>query len=1020
MHECLDDPLNGMSAAILHSPSVPTPRPVLPLSSSTRSLLRSAPLLFSLPQCIAELVENALDAAASHIHIVVDCGRLSFSVADDGRGMDRQELERCGVRHWTTKSKARGERGQCVFGARGEALASLADIATVDITTTASRHSSRQRHAHSAAASSSSSSPSSSRRISASTYHKRLSASSTAAVTSLSFSSPQSHGTTVAVSHLYSNLPVRRRLLLSRRDRERESIKRRIERISLVHRHVVFTVWDDEHRRQLLSKGRLTDLPSSFGELYRYDLAASFLPMMSLDEASVGLRLYVSSLTAGYHTRDYQFVYINRRPVVQPTLRRLINQCWQRCRLFMDGGPTPNMRVLHAVFVLLLEMDDDCYDCLLQSDKQLVVMTDEDAVIDAVRRCLHAGLISRYPVLQQKASELFGDVESDERLVGERVAEEEERKGGSEKENDSCVGNGAFIDLTGDVTVHLPSRCYSHLGDSCRVRPTFRSVEAAVPYSQARRSFSSFNHSNDRTAQPHASHSPSSAVPSAPASSVLTRPPPQSSPAIHVLEEEELLLDEPLIQSNEGANSRTLQESKADVEAGSSMEETRPSDETLCSPGEIEAEDVEVGGSFFPVFLERNSANGQTIQGRSSKRRKADVAVTSLRIEQPIDLTVAEGAVRCEKGAASSNEGSFLPTAHTLSSAASLSAQGRESRPVPAHRPPVRSLQSAFDEGEHKSTGDTGNAAMPAFVGAEPAARPVAFNPSTERLLSSQADCLTPHSSAAPFFRSSSPSQPSVLSLQKRMLQHARIVGQADHMYVLCLLDERHLVAVDQHAADERVRLEDLEAHIAQLVGSQPLAQPLQCQLTSIEVGTLQLYRQQLDRWGWRLVQDGEQTPNTYTVTHCPALLLPPVACLDSVAALHDYLAQLSHSLRSPSPPQLPQSLLALLHSRACKSAIRFGDRLSTPQQVGLVRALSRCQLPFQCAHGRPSMQPLADVSDRDERKQQQQQAEVGEGDGTLPKWWKERMRKQLGRLTAVREKHDTRGESAAQARLMV
>ncbi|KAJ1491404.1 hypothetical protein T484DRAFT_1612750, partial [Baffinella frigidus] len=40
----------------------------------------------------------------------------------------------------------------------------------------------------------------------------------------------------------------------------------------------------------------------------------------------------------------------------------------------------------------------------------------------------------------------------------------------------------------------------------------------------------------------------------------------------------------------------------------------------------------------------------------------------------------------------------------------------------------------------------------------------------------------------------------------------------------------------------------------------------------------------------------------------------------------------------------------------ACRGAIMFGDRLTSGASARLVRQLARCALPFQCAHGRPSM----------------------------------------------------------------
>lgn len=42
--------------------------------------------------------------------------------------------------------------------------------------------------------------------------------------------------------------------------------------------------------------------------------------------------------------------------------------------------------------------------------------------------------------------------------------------------------------------------------------------------------------------------------------------------------------------------------------------------------------------------------------------------------------------------------------------------------------------------------------------------------------------------------------------------------------------------------------------------------------------------------------------------------------------------------------------------------AIKFNDSLTLEESCQLIKALSSCQLPFQCAHGRPSMMPLADI----------------------------------------------------------
>lgn len=55
-------------------------------------------------------------------------------------------------------------------------------------------------------------------------------------------------------------------------------------------------------------------------------------------------------------------------------------------------------------------------------------------------------------------------------------------------------------------------------------------------------------------------------------------------------------------------------------------------------------------------------------------------------------------------------------------------------------------------------------------------------------------------------------------------------------------------------------------------------------------------------------------------------------------------------------------SVFKVLASHACHGAIKFGDKLSMQECTRLVQQLSSCQLPFQCAHGRPSITPLLNL----------------------------------------------------------
>ena len=57
-----------------------------------------------------------------------------------------------------------------------------------------------------------------------------------------------------------------------------------------------------------------------------------------------------------------------------------------------------------------------------------------------------------------------------------------------------------------------------------------------------------------------------------------------------------------------------------------------------------------------------------------------------------------------------------------------------------------------------------------------------------------------------------------------------------------------------------------------------------------------------------------------------------------------------------------PQAVKRVLAYKACHGALRFGDQLELQDCQTLLHKLSQCKLPFQCAHGRPTIVPLCNV----------------------------------------------------------
>eukprot|EP01052_Picozoa_sp_SAG31_P009829 SAG31_NODE_525_length_14489_cov_3.693815_17_plen_647_part_00 len=256
------------------------------------------------------------------------------------------------------------------------------------------------------------------------------------------------------------------------------------------------------------------------------------------------------------------------------------------------------------------------------------------------------------------------------------------------------------------------------------------------------------------------------------------------------------------------------------------------------------------------------------------------------------------------------------------------------------------------------------------------------------------------------------------LNISKEALGHLRVIGQFDKKIIICTLDptawqpsaspcssdgtsskpkqserqaHRMMVAIDQHAADERVQLERLQDATFGLDGDQMLFKAVECKggwggsrlywtFTPDEIGPLELHRRQLEQWGFalELVSEFPDRHRGHDLPNCRLMRwvrsLPEI---DGVRLGQYHLRGLLHQLASKNTvsddrggdgsgradvswrPLVIQDLLA---SRACHQAIRFGEVLTRLRCAELVQQLSRCRLPFQCAHGRPVLFPLGSL----------------------------------------------------------
>ena len=257
--------------------------------------------------------------------------------------------------------------------------------------------------------------------------------------------------------------------------------------------------------------------------------------------------------------------------------------------------------------------------------------------------------------------------------------------------------------------------------------------------------------------------------------------------------------------------------------------------------------------------------------------------------------------------------------------------------------------------------------------------------------------------------------------LDKAGLARAEVIAQVDAKFILARLPELSsqlsspprsedlLVLIDQHAADERIKVEALLAGLCQRPsgGARSIQSQLgygsgveTCHLGKVIVYEInakerRLFESQAShfaQWGvlYNCATNSSATLNrskNQTPKGCrlEVVALPPCIaerCRTEPKLLIEMLRgeawklETDQSYRSdgkqvasesiaPWVRQIqhcPQGILDMINSRSCRSAIMFNDELTLEECTALVRKLSQCAFPFQCAHGRPSMVPLVRI----------------------------------------------------------
>ena len=176
-------------------------------------------------------------------------------------------------------------------------------------------------------------------------------------------------------------------------------------------------------------------------------------------------------------------------------------------------------------------------------------------------------------------------------------------------------------------------------------------------------------------------------------------------------------------------------------------------------------------------------------------------------------------------------------------------------------------------------------------------------------------------------------------TLTKEMLLSVRVINQLDQKFIICKIDDL-LLAVDQHAADERVRYEKMEKQMFGECGQKRnlqvefLSRPLDVETNEHERYLLERFRACLESWGWSFSLSGQKKVSLFSVPKVMDVIL------DHQGFLKEFVSELEES--GGSRYLKPRSITKILQSKACRGAIMFGDTLDLRQceeimEVGLL-----------------------------------------------------------------------------------
>ncbi|MGB3848744.1 MAG: DNA mismatch repair endonuclease MutL [Tunicatimonas sp.] len=307
---------------------------------------------------VKELVENALDAGATHVTVVVkEAGKQLIQVIDDGGGMSATDARLSFERHATSKIRQAADIYAIkTLGFRGEALASIAAVAQVSMVT---------RRAE-----------------------DELATQLDVEASTLKHSGPEAApiGTRITVKNLFFNIPARRAFLKSNAV-ELRHINDEFFRIALARPGIAFDFYQHDTEVYHLTAGTLLHRIS---ELYGERYGSQTLRCQE-ETPHLSIGGFIGKPEAARRTRGEQFFFVNERYIKSSYLNHAVMSAYEA---LLPEGTFP-------FYALFLEVDPQHIDVNVHPTKTEIKFSDERTIYAivraAVKRSLGTNLVTPSP-----------------------------------------------------------------------------------------------------------------------------------------------------------------------------------------------------------------------------------------------------------------------------------------------------------------------------------------------------------------------------------------------------------------------------------------------------------------------------------------------------------------------------------------------------------------------------------------------------------------------------------------------